>query len=142
MNKIKEILQKQFWLIAVFWLVLIFASLFWLFGKVETNQFNNAVNTSVNQANKAVKQAANAQTSAANFDIERRAEDVVREKTITPKLDAARGNSKDSQAALKKARKHYDEKKHDTTNLSRNSADNCLALRRLFPDTRFAYCAD
>ena len=140
MEKLKSFLNSYFWLIVVFILLITGIFTFLIASLLEQSNFEKTISNQSVEAKKAVQEANNANTNAANSDIERRTEDVMREKTITPKLDSARRKSQNSSRELEKARKSYNEKKNNTDHLSNSDADNCRELLSLFPDIRFEDC--
>jgi len=140
MEKLTAFFKKHIISIVGAAIVLSIIAFFSIQSGCETKEFNQTVDKHRNQANKAVQEAANAQNQATNTSIERRTEDTIREKTITPKLDGARRRSQNSKAELEAARKTYNEQKSNTSNLSRLPADNCIDLGSLFPDVRFEDC--
>ena len=141
-EKIKTFLNQYFWLIFMIWLWIIFVVVFSLQSSCENTSFNKGVTDQNIEAGKAENEASNANTNAANFDVNRRTEDVIRAKTIAPKLEKARQNSQNSKIELEKARKTYNEKKNSTDNPSNSDADNCFELERLFANVRFDGCPD
>ena len=138
MEKFKEFTNQYFWLIFIAFaalMIVVIVSIYPLFNSVDKTITNQP-----NESKKAVQEANNANRGVANFDIERRTEDVIREKTIAPKLEKLRRNSQNSKTEVEKARKTYNEKKNDTSNLSNSDADNCSKLKNLFPNIRFQDC--
>ena len=138
---IKKLFNKYFWLIALVWVIAIGAFVFWLAsGPSEDEVLQQTVTNQQTEANKAVQQAANHNSAAVNASIERRSEDAVREKVITPKLNDLRRRSQNSKRELEKTQKDYQNAKTNLSNLNRSVTDNCSELKRLYPDTRFEYC--
>lgn len=140
MEKYTSFFKKHFISIGGATIVILIIALFSIQSGCETKRFNQTIDNRSTDANKAVQEAANANNAAINASIERRAEDALREKVIEPKLDAARRSSQNSKAELDAARKTYNEKKNNPSNLSRSRADNCRDLSALFPNVVFEDC--
>lgn len=141
MNKFKELLNSYFFLFVIVFLILIGWMSYSIYSTYQTGEFNQTVTTQSASANVAVKQSQTAANTASNFDIERKTEDGIREKTITPKLENLRLRSEQSKIALEKAQNKYRNEKTHPENLAASDADNCRQLQQLFPDTRFADCS-
>lgn len=141
MDKLKTLYNKYFWLIALVWVIAIGAFIFWLASGPRSGEvLQQTVTNQTAAANKAVREAANAQNAAVNASIERRSEDAVREKVITPKLEQTRRRSQNSKVELEKTQKELENAKTNLSNLNRSISDNCAELERLYPDTDFQYC--
>jgi len=139
MNKLKELGNTYFWMIVAVWVVGICIAIY-LFSAWQEGATNRAVTSQTNQANNAVKQAQNAANVAANFDIERRAEDAVRETVLKPRLDESRRKSQTSKAELDAAKRRHQENAKTPKNFNSSVSDNCAELARLYPDVEFQYC--
>ena len=140
MEKFKSFLNSYFWLIALIFVLIIGVLVFSIASAYQEQSLQKSITAGVSEAGKAKNEAANANTDAANFDVNRRTEDVIREKTIAPKLDAARRRSNNSKLELEKAKRKLDETKKTLHNSNVSRADNCAELGQLFPDETFAYC--
>ena len=140
-EKLKTVLNQYFWLIVIVFLIVVAVLTYLISSVSEQSKFNGTISNQTSQANKAVQEATNANASAANFDTTRRTEDAIREKTIEPKLDAARRKSQTSKIEVEKARKQLENEKLNLQNLNRDVAANCAELKQLFPDTTFQYCS-
>lgn len=137
MNKFAAFVKNYYWLIAV---AIVIAGTIWLSGVIEEKSFDNKISTQNAESNSAVSEAQNSAAVAANFSIERRSEDAVREKVITPKLETARRRSENSKNELETAKKQYENSKNNRMDTNRSVTDNCAQLARLYPDKKFEYC--
>jgi hypothetical protein len=139
MTNLKEYFGKYLWLIIFIGILLFGAGVFWVSGKYIEHKTDSAITETHTAANTAMTEAQTDEANAANVSIERRTEDSIREKTIRPKLETARQNSKTSQVELEKARQQFNEKTNPR-DANGTWADNCARLKRVFPDTTFDYC--
>ena len=142
MDKLKTILNQYFWLIIVVFLAAIAFLSFSIYRNYQASRFEKTIGNQNIEAGKAKNEASNANVNAANFDVNRRTEDVIREKTIAPKLDAARRASEKSSQKIKILKKQINENEKVIHNINASVADNCAELHELFPDERFEYCHD
>lgn len=139
---IRTILKKYLPAFASLALIVLIVAGFWFAGYLSEKSFNAGIDNLSNNSQTHVREAANAQNAAVNSEVERRTEDAVREKVITPKLGDARQNSNNSKTTLEKAKRTYSDEQITHKNISSSVIDNCLKLRELYPNTRFDYCAE
>ena len=114
MEKLKTFLNQYFWLIVVTFLALLAITVFTFYAVFDANSFDKTITDQITESKKAVGEANNANTNTEMSDTTRRSEDVIREKTIAPKLEKARRDSQNSKIELEKAKKTYNEKQNDT----------------------------
>ncbi len=138
----RTILKKHLPAFIALALIVLIVAGFWFAGYLSEKSFDAGIDNLSTGSQTAVREAANAQNAAVNSEVERSIEDAVREKVIAPKLDVARRNSNNSKTTLEKARRKYSDEKITHKNISNSRAANCEQLARLYPNTRFDYCAE
>ena len=140
MDKLKYFLNSYFWLVILLVFVVLAVGTFYVAGIYREGQRGKIIHQSEIQANTAVVESINAAKNADNSSIERKTEDAVRQKTITPNLETARRNSQTSKTELEKLQNSN--AKINLHNANSSLADNCRKLRDLFPNEKFEYCHD
>jgi predicted negative regulator of RcsB-dependent stress response len=142
MDNLKAWANQYFWLIVVIFLAVVGTFSYLIYGSYQESSFQQSIQTNQTEAQTAVNTATNANTNAANFSLERRTEDAVRDQTIAPRLETARRNSQTSKTELERAERKLKVNEKKIRDINASWADNCLRLKRLFPDERFEYCDD
>jgi len=135
-------LSKKYWKVVavIFFIWLFIFVILQISQSCRSKQFENTVDNIQTATENTLKEAANDQNEADNSSIERRTEDTIRERVITPKLDDVRRQSANSKLELENLKKRNETKNLHNSNASRDL--NCAELKRLYPDAQFEYCYD
>lgn len=138
--KLPDLNLKRIYFAGLIILVAVCSGIVFYQTSCRTDVVQQAVENNRIESQTAASESANAQKAAANSSQERRTEDEIREKTIKPRLEAARRKSAQSAQEIEVLRRRYENEKQNLHDSNASRASNCSELHALFPDEKFDYC--